>query len=98
MSKDCGHEHFKERVTLTLTPGGLQLNVLGLVGELFNLLQAKDYEAVTELVDVVGQMLTAAYTGHTEPLEQGYKEAVAIRFKEQLDDPEALRLLAEEDK
>lgn len=95
---DCTeHEHFPQHVYLDLTPGGLRLNVLGLVGHLYGLLKTEDYEGALELVDVAGQMLTAAYTGHYDLLENGYTEAMTMRFKEQLDDPNALDQLVKEE-
>lgn len=95
---DCGHdEHYDERIYLNLTPGGLRLNVLGLIAELYSLMKDEDYEGILDLLDVTGQMLTAAWTGHYDALEKGYEEAITQRFKEQLEDPQALTQLTTEE-
>lgn len=94
---ECSHEHHIERVQLMLTPSGLHLNVLGLVGEIYGLLKVEDYEQALELVDVAGQMLAAAYRGNYKLLDESYENAVVERFTAELDSPEALAALKKED-
>jgi hypothetical protein len=95
---DGKHEHNDNRVHLELTPAGLRLNVLGLVGELFVMLQTGRYDEATDLADLAGSMLSAAYLGHFDWLDNGYQEAAVLQFSSQLDDPAAVAAaLKEED-
>lgn len=84
------HEHNLDRVLLELTPSGLRLNVLGLVGELFRLLREENYAEAIELTDVAGQMLSSAYLGQYDRLDESYEQAVVDRFHHQLEDPDVL--------
>lgn len=87
---DGQHEHNQDRVQLELTPSGLRLNILGLLGELFSMLKNGQYDEAMDIVDVAGQMLSAAYLGQYEQLDESYENAVVDRFHRQLEDPEVL--------
>lgn len=85
-----GHTHNLDRVLLELTPSGLKLNVLGLMGELYRLLGEGNVADALELTDVAGQMLSAAYLEQYERLDESYENAIVDRFHHQLEDPEVL--------
>lgn len=91
--KDCNHP----RLYVRITPGGVQIDLVGAFTVLGDLMDQGKYREVSEYIDTFGLLFTASALKRYEYIEDSYQTAIVKNFADQLDNDAALAALLEED-
>lgn len=92
--KDCNHP----QLYVQITPGGIRIDLVGAFALLGDLMDEKDYGAVSSYIDTFGLLFTASALQRYDYIENSYQTAVVKNFANQLQDDAAVAALLEEDK